>query len=31
MKIDDLVTTGRDAITARRVYGEPVTVLTGER
>jgi uncharacterized spore protein YtfJ len=26
MKIDDLVTTARDAITVRRVYGEPVTV-----
>jgi uncharacterized spore protein YtfJ len=25
MKIDDLVTTARDAITVRRVYGEPVT------
>jgi uncharacterized spore protein YtfJ len=26
MKIDDLMTTARDAITVRRVYGEPVTV-----
>jgi uncharacterized spore protein YtfJ len=26
MKIDDLVTTARDAITVRRVYGEPITV-----
>jgi hypothetical protein len=24
VKIDDLVTTARDAITVRRVYGEPV-------
>ena len=26
MKLDDLVSTARDAITVRRVYGEPVTV-----
>jgi uncharacterized spore protein YtfJ len=25
MKIDDLVSTARDAITVRRVYGEPIT------